>query len=107
MTTRPTPAPDPDPPPYPHILGGIPGVEVTPNRRCGVPVLRGTRISVAQVIAELADCDYTLAELADAFGFSQELAAGVLHHLAARLGRKAPELWTEEKRVPPPGRASS
>jgi uncharacterized protein (DUF433 family) len=61
-------------------------VEVSPEVLGGVPVLRGTRFSVPQLFAELADSS-GLAELADDFELDPALLQRFLHALAVYLDK--------------------
>ncbi len=61
-------------------------VEFSPDRLGGVPVLRGTRFSVPQLFAELADSD-ALVELADDFEIDPALLKKFLHALAVSLNK--------------------
>jgi uncharacterized protein (DUF433 family) len=45
-----------------RLLNGA--VEIDPEVRSGIPVVRGTRIAVSRILAEIAD-DYRLSEIAD------------------------------------------
>lgn len=59
-------------------------VEVDPDKRGGVPVLKGTRITVAQLIAELAE-DRTMSQIATAFRLDKEQIRRVLEGLSVYL----------------------
>lgn len=61
-------------------------VEIDPNIAGGVPVLMGTRFTVARVIAELAD-GTTVSKLAREFDLNKENVVEVLHSIAIKLDR--------------------
>lgn len=61
-------------------------VEVSPERLGGIPVLRGTRFSVAQLFAELAD-RAAVDELADDLELDPALIKRLLHALAVQLDK--------------------
>ncbi len=52
-------------------------VEMDPEKRAGVPVLRGTRFTVAQLLAELAE-DRRMSEIASAFRLDKDQLQQVL-----------------------------
>src|SRR6266568_885309 len=56
-------------------------VEVSMGRRGGVPVLRGTRVTVAEVLAEIADSS-GVQEIADNFKLDAEQVKGVISALS-------------------------
>jgi uncharacterized protein (DUF433 family) len=56
-------------------------VEIDPNRRGGVPVLKGTRFTVAQTLAELADSS-GVPEIANEFDLDEETIRQLLYGLA-------------------------
>lgn len=56
-------------------------IEVDPQKRGGVPVLRGTRFTVAQVLAEIAE-GRSVAELAEDFDLDPALLKKFLEGLA-------------------------
>jgi uncharacterized protein (DUF433 family) len=56
-------------------------VDCQPNRLGGVPVLRNSRLSVSQIITELADSD-AIAEIADNFDVDEERLRRFVHALA-------------------------
>ena len=60
--------------------------ETNPKKCGGVPVLRGTRFTLAQVLAELAD-GRDVREIADDFDLQIELLKGFLQGLAICLDR--------------------
>ncbi|MGA2032134.1 MAG: DUF433 domain-containing protein [Thermoguttaceae bacterium] len=59
-------------------------LDVDPDIRSGVPVLRGTRIPVSQILVELAD-DERLSEVADDLEIDRDLIATSLHGIASLL----------------------
>jgi uncharacterized protein (DUF433 family) len=64
-------------------------VEVSPAKRGGVPVLRGTRFTIAQVFAEVA-AGRSLAEIATDFDLDVELMKKLLESLSIQLDRPPP-----------------
>lgn len=66
------------------LLNGA--VEINPSIRGGVPVFRGTRIPIAQMIAEVAD-GRGIAELADAFDLDVEQLKSLFDGLAITFDR--------------------
>jgi uncharacterized protein (DUF433 family) len=64
-------------------------VEVSPEKLGGVPVLRGTRFSVSQLLAELADGE-TINGISDNYDIDEDLAARFLHALSVHLNKPAP-----------------
>lgn len=65
-------------------------VEFDPRKRCGRPVLKGTRMSIAQLLAELAEGRSTC-EVADDFGLDAALVNKFVSGLAACLDRTVVE----------------
>jgi uncharacterized protein (DUF433 family) len=63
-------------------------VNIDPDVRGGVPVLRGTRFTLAQLLAELAE-GRSVSEIADAFRLNKEQIQQVLESLATYLDRSA------------------
>lgn len=63
-------------------------VEFDPGKRCGVPVLKGTRMSVAQLLAELGEGRSTV-EVADDFELDAALVKRFVCGLAVCLDRTA------------------
>ncbi|MGO8751666.1 MAG: DUF433 domain-containing protein [Thermoguttaceae bacterium] len=61
-------------------------VEINPQKRGGVPVLKGTRVTIAQVIAELSD-DLSLSEIADDLGLDEMQSRCFLEGMAIHLDR--------------------
>lgn len=59
-------------------------VEISPLKFGGVPVLRGTRFSIAQVLSHLVDGD-SVDEIAENFELDHEQITTVLHSLSAYL----------------------
>lgn len=70
-------------------LPDLPGIEVDPLRRSGVPVLAGTRFTVAQLLAELAEGNRSLNQIAFDFDLPYSTARLALESLAAALDRPA------------------
>jgi len=56
-------------------------VEIDPKRRGGVPVLKGTRFTVGQTLAELADST-GVPEVAERFDLDEETIRGLLYGLS-------------------------
>lgn len=56
-------------------------VEIDPKRRGGIPVLKGTRFTVSQTLAELADST-GVPEVANRFDLNQETIRELLYGLA-------------------------
>jgi uncharacterized protein (DUF433 family) len=63
-------------------------IEVDPLKRSGVPVLRGTRFTVSQMLAELADGRSSV-ELAEDFDLDIVVIQNVLHGFSIYLDRPA------------------
>ena len=61
-------------------------VDVDPARRSGVPVLKGTRFTVAQLFAELAE-GRSVVEVADDFELDLDTIKNLLHGFSAHLDR--------------------
>lgn len=61
-------------------------VEVDPDKRGGVPVLKGTRMTVAQLIAELAE-DRSVSQIAAAYRLDKEQIKEVLESLSIYMDR--------------------
>ncbi len=61
-------------------------VEIDPTKRSGVPILRGTRFTVAQVFAELAD-GQSIDQIAESFDLDVETLKQLLHGFATNLDR--------------------
>lgn len=67
-------------------------IEQDPDRAGGKPVLQGTRFTVAQLLAELAE-GRTLDELAQDAGLDRQVMVGALRELALKVPSTAePEL---------------
>jgi uncharacterized protein (DUF433 family) len=64
-------------------------VEIDPNRRGGIPVLKGTRFTVGQALAELAD-SAGVPEVAGRFDLDEELIRGLLYGLALLADKPRP-----------------
>lgn len=60
-------------------------IEVDPNRVHGIPIIKGTRFTVAQFLAELADGN-SISNLAETFDFDEEILANVLQDLSVAFG---------------------
>lgn len=56
-------------------------VEIDPQKRGGVPVLRGTRFTIAQVLAELADTD-GVDQVAESYELEADLIREVLEGMS-------------------------
>ena len=61
-------------------------IEINVGKRGGVPVLRGTRVPIAQILAELAN-NFSLAEIADDLDLSEDLIRGFLQGMALHFDR--------------------
>jgi uncharacterized protein (DUF433 family) len=61
-------------------------VEITPSKSGGVPVLSGTRFSVAQLLGELAD-GKSVAGISREFGLKRQHLAELLRGIAIQLDR--------------------
>ena len=61
-------------------------IEINVGKRGGVPVLKGTRVPIAQILAELAS-NYSVSEIADDLDLSEDLIRGFLEGLADHLNR--------------------
>lgn len=61
-------------------------VEINPGKRGGVPVLKGTRVTIAQVIVELAD-DMSLSEIAEDLDLDEMQIRCFLEGMAIHLDR--------------------
>jgi len=61
-------------------------VTIDPEIRGGVPVLKGTRVPIAQIIAELAD-DARASEIADDLDLDESLIDNLLEGIAIHLDR--------------------
>ncbi|MDE2095767.1 MAG: DUF433 domain-containing protein [Patescibacteria group bacterium] len=61
-------------------------VEIDPQIRGGVPVLRGTRIPVARILADIAD-GYSPQEVTDDLGLDLDLVKKLLDGLASSIDR--------------------
>ena len=59
-------------------------VELHPDRAGGAPTIRGTRITVAQFLGELADGD-NIGEIADRFRLDVHALEKILHGLSVCL----------------------
>ncbi len=61
-------------------------VEVNPNKRGGIPVLKGTRFTIAQLFAELAD-GRNVVDVAEAFELDLDSVKTLLQGLSTHLDR--------------------
>lgn len=61
-------------------------VEIDPDIRGGIPVVRGTRIPVARILAEIA-ADSRLSEIADDFGIDCDTLKKLLDGIATKVDR--------------------
>ncbi len=64
-------------------------VEIDPETRSGVPLLRGTRFPVSRILADLAD-GLDVKEIADDYDLDLVLIMKLLDGMAAYLGRPFP-----------------
>jgi uncharacterized protein (DUF433 family) len=62
--------------------------EVNPRKRSGIPVLKGTRFTLAQILAEIAE-GRSVTELAEDFDLDLELIKGFLEGLSICFDRPA------------------
>lgn len=65
-------------------------VEIDRDVRGGVPVVRGTRISVARILAEVAD-DHRLSEVADSLDIDVKVLTKIIEGLSIHLDRPVEE----------------
>ncbi|MGH7140562.1 MAG: DUF433 domain-containing protein, partial [Pirellulales bacterium] len=65
-----------------RLLGN--SVEIDPDVHSGLPVVRGTRVAVSRIFAEIAD-DYRLSEIADNFEIDHELLKNLVEGVSIRL----------------------
>lgn len=61
-------------------------IEISPAKLGGAPVLKGTRFSLAQLLAQLGDGD-SLEDLVSNFDLDRDQLSGVLHALAKSFDR--------------------
>lgn len=61
-------------------------IEVNPNKRGGIPVIKGTRFTAAQALAEIAD-GRSVAELCEDFELDEESVKNLLRALSIYLDR--------------------
>jgi uncharacterized protein (DUF433 family) len=61
-------------------------VEIDPEIRGGVPVVRGTRVPVARILAELAG-DSRLSEIADDLGVDLQTLKNLVNGIATKIER--------------------
>lgn len=61
-------------------------VEIDPDVRSGLPVVRGTRIAVSRIFAEIAD-DYRLSEIADNLDIDHDMLKDLIEGVSIRLDR--------------------
>jgi uncharacterized protein (DUF433 family) len=64
-------------------------VEIDPAKRSGVPVLRGTRFTLAQLLAELAEGKRTVDQIAEDFDLDAATARASLEGLSIYLDHPA------------------
>jgi uncharacterized protein (DUF433 family) len=64
-------------------------VEIDPNRRGGIPVLKGTRFTVGQTLAELAD-SAGVPEVASQFDLDEDVIRELLYGLALLADKSRP-----------------
>ena len=64
-------------------------VEINPKKRGGIPVIRGTRFTASQVLAELAD-GRSIPEICDAFHIDSGSVVMFIETLSIYLDRPAP-----------------
>jgi uncharacterized protein (DUF433 family) len=65
-------------------------VEIDPQRRGGVPVLKGTRVTVAEALGEIAESQ-NVQEVADNFDLDLENLKCLLNSLSLLLNRPYPK----------------
>ncbi len=63
-------------------LAKVQSIWIDPERMSGAPCIRGTRFPVAQLLAELAEGDYTVIGLAAEFDLDRKAMAAVLDELS-------------------------
>jgi uncharacterized protein (DUF433 family) len=68
-------------------LGGM--VDADPAKAGGVPVVKGSRFPVSQLLAELADGS-NVQEIAENYELDPELLSSLLHALAVYLNKPSP-----------------
>jgi len=61
-------------------------IDIDPEKRGSVPVIKGTRVPVATVLAELAE-DANVSSIADDLGLDSAVLQGMLHGMAIHLDR--------------------
>jgi uncharacterized protein (DUF433 family) len=61
-------------------------VEIDPAIRGGVPVLKGTRIPVSQILAEIAE-DFSISEIADDFNLDFDILVNLFEGMSIHLDR--------------------
>jgi len=61
-------------------------VMTDPEIMSGVPVLKGTRFPIAQILAELAN-DYSISEIAEDFNLDENKITGFLNNLAEEFNK--------------------
>ena len=62
-------------------------IEVNPKKRGGIPVIAGTRITAAEVLAEVADGERSLAQICQDFEMDEESVKTFVSALAIYLDR--------------------
>ena len=63
-------------------------IDSHPDLRSGVPVLKGTRLTIAQILTELAD-QHSVDKVAEAFGIDVQQICKILEMVGFSLDRKA------------------
>lgn len=74
-------------------------IESSPTKLGGIPVLRGTRFSITQLLAELADSDI-IEEIAEDFELDANQIKGGLHALSRYFYQQRPRIWIDGSEVP-------
>ncbi len=59
-------------------------IEVSPDKRSGIPVLKGTRLPVAQIIAELAE-NQRLSKIVEDYELDEDLLVQLLQEISIHL----------------------
>jgi len=77
-------------------------LEATPGKCGGKLLLKGTRFSVAQLIAEIADDDAALDTVCGQYDLHFEQCRNALHAVAAALGEPWPSIAERWEAAPPP-----
>jgi uncharacterized protein (DUF433 family) len=61
-------------------------IEIDPDIRGGIPVVRGTRIPVARILAEVA-ADSRLSEIAEDFSIDRDTLKNLIDGIATKIDR--------------------